>query len=198
LSISFYRNSTNQGHSHVPSSIAPPAASLPGCALLSPGRQVHHDYSQRPQTSVPNGSAPHPESLARGRLRPGSTPAVRHCALLRPHRGSSSGYLRRLKCRSSGHFGFWHHGHSLGDGTSIDFCPYHQKKHEISFVGAMTTTRGRVRIRSVLTFYHAGAMVSPWGRGADSSTAGAIASSAAAVLGSSPSQDKSVDFLHST
>jgi hypothetical protein len=32
----------------------------------------------------------------------------------------------------------------------------------------------------------------------DSSAAGAKTSSAAAVLGSSPSQDKSVDFLHST
>jgi hypothetical protein len=44
----------------------------------------------------------------------------------------------------------------------------------------------------------AGSMVSPWGRGVDSSATGVEASSAAAVLGSSPSQDKSVDFLHST
>jgi hypothetical protein len=44
----------------------------------------------------------------------------------------------------------------------------------------------------------AGAMVSAWGRGADSSAAGAEASSAAAVLGSSPYQDKFVNFLHST
>jgi hypothetical protein len=44
----------------------------------------------------------------------------------------------------------------------------------------------------------AGATVSVWGRGADSSEAGAKTSSAAVVLGSSPSQDKSVDFLHST
>jgi hypothetical protein len=44
----------------------------------------------------------------------------------------------------------------------------------------------------------AGAMASPWGRGADSSAAGAEASLAAVVLGSSSSQDKSVDFLHST
>jgi hypothetical protein len=36
-----------------------------------------------------------------------------------------------------------------------------------------------------------------WGRGADSSTAGGGFSSAAVVLGSSPSQDRSVDFLHS-
>jgi hypothetical protein len=42
----------------------------------------------------------------------------------------------------------------------------------------------------------AGTTVSAWGRGADSSAAGAEASSTAAVLGSSPSQDKSVDFLH--
>jgi hypothetical protein len=44
----------------------------------------------------------------------------------------------------------------------------------------------------------ADATVSPWGRGADSSAAGMESSSAAAALGSSPSQDKSVDFLHST
>jgi hypothetical protein len=44
----------------------------------------------------------------------------------------------------------------------------------------------------------AGATVSRWGRGVDSSAAGEAASSAAAVLGSSPSQDKSVDFLQST
>jgi hypothetical protein len=43
-----------------------------------------------------------------------------------------------------------------------------------------------------------GVTVSAWGRGADSSAAGAETSSAVAVLGSSPSQDKSVDFLHST
>jgi hypothetical protein len=43
-----------------------------------------------------------------------------------------------------------------------------------------------------------GATVSPWGRGANSSAAGVESSSVAAALGSSPSQDKSVDFLHST
>jgi hypothetical protein len=42
------------------------------------------------------------------------------------------------------------------------------------------------------------ATVSPWEREADSSTAGDGFSSVAAVLGSSPSQDRSVDFLHST
>jgi hypothetical protein len=42
------------------------------------------------------------------------------------------------------------------------------------------------------------ATVSAWGRGADSSAAGVESSSATAALGSSPSQDKSVDFLHST
>jgi hypothetical protein len=40
--------------------------------------------------------------------------------------------------------------------------------------------------------------ISAWGRGADSSTASDQLSSPAAALGSSPSQDKSVDFLHST
>jgi hypothetical protein len=40
--------------------------------------------------------------------------------------------------------------------------------------------------------------VSARGRGADSSTAGDRLSSPAAALGSSPSQDRSVDFLHST
>jgi hypothetical protein len=39
---------------------------------------------------------------------------------------------------------------------------------------------------------------SPWGRGADSSTAGDGFSSVAVVLGSSPSQDRSVNLLHST
>jgi hypothetical protein len=43
-----------------------------------------------------------------------------------------------------------------------------------------------------------GATVSPWGREADSSIAGDGFSSAAAVLGSSPSQDRSVDFMHNT
>jgi hypothetical protein len=41
-------------------------------------------------------------------------------------------------------------------------------------------------------------MVSAWGRGVDSSTAGDRFSSPAAALGSSPSQDIYVDFLHST
>jgi hypothetical protein len=44
----------------------------------------------------------------------------------------------------------------------------------------------------------ADAMVSAWGRGGDSSAAGMESSSAAIVLGSPPSQGKSVDFLHST
>jgi hypothetical protein len=44
----------------------------------------------------------------------------------------------------------------------------------------------------------AGATVSAWGMGADSSAAGVEPSSATAALGSSPSQDKSVDFLYST
>jgi tetrahydromethanopterin S-methyltransferase subunit D len=44
----------------------------------------------------------------------------------------------------------------------------------------------------------ADATVSAWGRGADSSAAGMESSLAAAALSSSPSQDKSVDFLHST
>jgi hypothetical protein len=43
-----------------------------------------------------------------------------------------------------------------------------------------------------------GATVSPWGREADSSIAGDGFSSVATVLGSSPSQDRSIDFLHST
>jgi hypothetical protein len=44
----------------------------------------------------------------------------------------------------------------------------------------------------------AGATVSAWGTGVDSSVAGMDPSSATVVLGSSPSQDKYVDFLHST
>jgi hypothetical protein len=42
------------------------------------------------------------------------------------------------------------------------------------------------------------AMVSAWGRGVDSSTVAGKFSSAATASGSSPSQDRSVDFLHST
>jgi hypothetical protein len=42
------------------------------------------------------------------------------------------------------------------------------------------------------------ATVSAWGRGANSSAAGVESSSVTAALGSSPSQDKSVDFLQST
>jgi hypothetical protein len=44
----------------------------------------------------------------------------------------------------------------------------------------------------------AGAMVSAWGTGPNSSAAGVEPSSATAILGSSSSQDRSVDFLHST
>jgi hypothetical protein len=44
----------------------------------------------------------------------------------------------------------------------------------------------------------AGVSGSAWEAGADSSAGGATSSSATAVAGSSPSQDKSVDFLHST
>jgi hypothetical protein len=43
----------------------------------------------------------------------------------------------------------------------------------------------------------AGATVSAWGAGANSSAAGVEPSSTIAALGSSSSQDKSVDFLHS-
>jgi hypothetical protein len=46
--------------------------------------------------------------------------------------------------------------------------------------------------------FTAGASVSAWGAGVDSSAAGAEPSSAIAALGSSSSQVKSVDFLHST
>jgi hypothetical protein len=55
--------------------------------------------------------------------------------------------------------GLRHHafnGHSLGDGASLDFGPCQQKTHGISFPGAMTTTRGRLRLRSILTIYYAG------------------------------------------
>jgi hypothetical protein len=44
----------------------------------------------------------------------------------------------------------------------------------------------------------AGATVSAWGTGPDSSAASVEPSSATAILGSSSSQDRSVDFLHST
>jgi hypothetical protein len=41
-------------------------------------------------------------------------------------------------------------------------------------------------------------MISAWGRGVDSSTAGGGFSSIVAVLGCSPSRKRSVDFLHNT
>jgi hypothetical protein len=72
----------------------------------------------------------------------------------------------------------------------------------------MSTLRGRLRLHTVYSpstipasgsvAFVAGATVSAWGRGADSSAASVEPSSATATLGSSPSQDKSVDFLHST
>jgi hypothetical protein len=76
------------------------------------------------------------------------------------HPGAYSvGYLRRLSCCSGGYFGFWHNtfsGHILGDGAFLNFCPYQQKTHGISFPRAVTTTRGRLHLCSVLTFYCAG------------------------------------------
>jgi hypothetical protein len=80
-------------------------------------------------------------------------------------------------------------------------------RHMASVLGATTTTRGRWLHCILRTFYYCGlrgvtstpgAMVSPSGREADSSTTGDGFSSVAAVLGSSPSQDRSVDFLHNT
>jgi hypothetical protein len=79
-------------------------------ALLPPGRRghppgvrSHHDYSWRPHTSVPNGSAPHLDFLASGRPLPGLTLAVHRRAPLWSLRGllrwlppSARGLLRRL------------------------------------------------------------------------------------------------------
>jgi hypothetical protein len=71
----------------------------------------------------------------------------------------------------------------------------------------MTTIRRKLRLRSILTFYYAGL----WQRslrgwrhglalGEGSGLLGCWRGSffSRAVLGSSPSQDKFVDFLHST
>jgi hypothetical protein len=64
-----------------------------------------------------------------------------------------------------------------------------------------------MRLCNILTFNYAGLQQCSLygrrhglalGRGADSLAAGAKSSSAAAALGSSPSQDKSVNFLRST
>jgi hypothetical protein len=83
-----------KGTDNLPSSTARPGASPPSNELLPPGRQGRlpgvqsdHDYSWRLQTSVPNGSAPHLESLASGWLLPGFTVAVHRRAPLRPSRG---------------------------------------------------------------------------------------------------------------
>jgi hypothetical protein len=104
---------------------------------------------------MPNGSALHPEFLANGRffqVRPRQYVAVH---FLGHPGGYSAGYLRRLSRRSSGYFGFWHR-HSLGDSASFNFCPFQQRTRGISFTGSMSTTRGMLCIRSILTFYHAG------------------------------------------
>jgi hypothetical protein len=78
---------------------------------------------------------------------------------------------------------------------------------QYQYPGAQTTTRGRLHRHSLLTFYYTGFRQRSLcdrrhslslREGADSSTASAGFSSAAAVPGSSPSHDKSVDFLHST
>jgi hypothetical protein len=108
---------------------------------------------------APNESALHPESLANGRLPPGLTLAAHRRAPLRPPRGHPADYLRQLSCCSGGLLGLRHHafnGHNLGDGASLDFGSCQQKTHGISFPGAMTTSRGRLRLCSILTFYYAG------------------------------------------
>jgi hypothetical protein len=99
-----------KGTNNLPSCTARPGASPPSDALLPPDRrgrlpgvQSHHDYSWQLQTSVPNGSAPHLESLTSGRLLPGLTLAVHRRAPLQPSRGllrwlplPARGLLRQL------------------------------------------------------------------------------------------------------
>jgi hypothetical protein len=119
-------------------------------------------------------------------------------------------YLRRLSCCFGGHLGFWHKAfnrHSLRDGATLYFCPYQHKTYEISSLGALTTTRGRPHYCSILTFYYAGF----WQRslrdrhhglglreGSGLLGGGRGNFFSRRVLGSTSSQDKSVDFLHGT
>jgi hypothetical protein len=81
-------------------------------------------------------------------------------------------------------------------------CVSNITMHTTSVLGAMNTTRGRRHHHSLRTFHYGGLRRCSLcarrhglglGRGADSSTAGDGFFSAADVLGSSPSQDRSVD-----
>jgi hypothetical protein len=96
---------------------------------------------------------------------------------------------------------------SFKDHGSLDLCFYHHKAYDVSTRGLQllhgaddisaiyipSTTVASGGIASV-----PGATVSAWGRGVHSSIAGDGFSLVAAMLGSSPSQDRSIDFLHST
>jgi hypothetical protein len=85
------------------------------------------------------------------------------------------------------------------------FCQTRATRYQLLRV--TTTTQGRQSHRGLLTFYQSGLRrrsFSTWHHGfglregADSSTASVGFSSAVAALGSSPSQERSVDFLYST
>jgi hypothetical protein len=158
---------------------------------------------------VPNGSAPHLEFLASGRLLPGLTLAVHRRTPLRPSRGllrwlppSARGLLRRLLGPPAPSFqrapprgwcfpqlrllstrDIW---------TSLPWRP--RLLLEDDCVRAVYSPSTMLASGSVAST--ASATVSAWGAGADSSAAGAESSSAIAALGSSSSQVKSVDFLH--
>jgi hypothetical protein len=86
-------------------------------------------------------------------------------------------------------------------------CFCHHKAHEVNIWGLRLLHRAddisvvyapSTMVASGGVTSAACATVLAWGRGVDSSTAGDWSFSPATALGSSPSQDRSVDFLHST
>jgi hypothetical protein len=96
---------------------------------------------------------------------------------------------------------------SFKDHGSLDLCFCHHKAYDVSTRG-LRLLHGADDITAICipstTMAYGGiasapsATVSAWGRGVDPSTAADGSSSAAVASGSSPSQDRSLDFLHST
>jgi hypothetical protein len=102
-------------------------------------------------------------------------------------------------CSASNWYSFGNHG-------PFDLCFCHHKIYDVSTQGLqLPEVSGIVELYIPSTMVASGnvasapdAMVSAWGRGVDSSTAAGGFSSVAAASGSSPSQDRSIDFVRST
>jgi hypothetical protein len=149
---------------------------------------------------VPNGSSPHPEFLANGRLLPGLTLAVHRRAPLWPTRGllrwlppPARGLLRRLprspaprlqRVQPQG-WCFPRVRPLSTEDTWISILRRPLLLFEEDCVCAVYSPSTMLASDSVAST--AGASVSAWGRGADSSAAGVEPSSATAALGSSSS-----------